>query len=243
MGLWSSRLRVLLAAALCAVSAGCASLPPGHHSDARDPWERYNRAVFAFNEDVDRAVLKPVAEAYRDYFPDVFKFLLGNFFGNLRDLTTAVHELLQGKPAEAGNAASRVLFNSTIGFFGLGDPASEMGFYKSAEDFGQTLAVWGAEPGPYLMLPLLGPSTVRDTLGTVVDVQLDPVAQIMADSADRSLSRVWAVIHRRAELLEAEGTFEALSFDRYIGLRDAYLARRRSQVYDGDPPPEPEKDD
>ncbi|MFN4959513.1 MAG: MlaA family lipoprotein, partial [Burkholderiales bacterium] len=105
---------------LVALNVGCASLPAGHVEDQRDPWERYNRAMFEFNDNVDRAVVKPVAEAYRDYVPELFQRALRNFFGNLRDITTALHHLLQGKPSEAGNSAARVLINTTIGILGLG---------------------------------------------------------------------------------------------------------------------------
>jgi phospholipid-binding lipoprotein MlaA len=230
-----------LAVTLLVTMSGCASLPAGHSPDERDPWERYNRAVYEFNDKVDKAIIKPVAEAYRDYVPDLFQFLIRNFFGNLRDIATSVHQLAQGKPAEAGQSAARVVFNSTIGFLGLGDPASEMGFAKTSEDFGQTFGVWGAKPGPYFVIPLLGPSTVRDTIGLGFDLSLDPKDAVFTVNADRTAATAVVAIDRRKELLEAEGTLDALAFDRYSSLRDTYLARRRSQVYDGDPPPLPAK--
>jgi len=240
----AKRATAILAAAAVLISvSGCASLPAGHSPDPRDPWERYNRAIYEFNDQVDRAVIKPVAEVYRDYFPDLFKFLLGNFFSNLKDVSTTVHHLAQGKPAQAGESASRVLFNTTIGFLGLGDPATEMGFMKSSEDFGQTLGVWGAEPGPYFMIPLLGPSTVRDTIGLGVDMSFDPMKEVIESGTERTAANALTVIDRRASLLQAQGTLEALSFDSYAGLRNAFLARRLSQVYDGDPPLAPVKED
>jgi phospholipid-binding lipoprotein MlaA len=223
--------------------SGCASLPAGHVADQRDPWERYNRAVFEFNDQVDRALIKPAAEIYRDYVPDLLQVTLRNFFGNLKDVATTVHQLLQGKPEEAGNAAARVIFNTTIGFLGLGDPASEMGYPKTVEDFGQTFGVWGAEPGPYFVLPLLGPSTVRDTVGTVLDFRLDPVDAVITDSTTEVVAYTSIALDRRVELLSAEDTLEALAFDRYMGVRNAFLARRRSQIFDGDPPPLPMKDE
>lgn len=230
-----------LAVALVVSISGCASLPAGHSPDDRDPWERYNRAVYEFNDKVDKAIIKPVAEAYRDYVPDLFQFLIRNFFGNLRDIATSVHHLAQGKPAEAGQSAARVLFNSTIGFLGLSDPATEMGFAKTSEDFGQTFGVWGAKPGPYFVIPLLGPSTVRDTVGLGFDLSLDPKDAVFSAGTDRTVATAVVAIDGRKELLQAEGTLDALAFDRYSSLRDTYLARRRSQVYDGDPPPLPEK--
>jgi phospholipid-binding lipoprotein MlaA len=223
--------------AMLAGLGGCASLPAGHVKDERDPWERYNRAVYTFNDTLDRNLIKPAAEIYRDYVPEVFQLLVRNFFGNLADVSTSIHHLLQGKPSEAGESAARVLFNTTLGFAGLGDPASEMGFAKTSEDFGQTLAVWGARPGPYFMLPLLGPSTVRDSFGTVADMRLDPVDGVIPSGDGRIAAFTLIALDRRKTLLGAEGTLDALSFDRYSGLRDAFLARRRSQVYDGDPPP------
>ncbi len=228
---------------LVALNVGCASLPAGHVEDQRDPWERYNRAMFEFNDNVDRAVVKPVAEAYRDYVPELFQRALRNFFGNLRDITTALHHLLQGKPSEAGNSAARVLINTTIGILGLGDPASGMGRPKTSEDFGQTFGRWGSEPGPYFVIPILGPSTVRDTVGTVLDFKLDPMGSVIEESAARNLAYGLIAVDRRKDLLDAQDTIEALSFDKYTGVRDAWLARRRSQVYDGDPPPRPTRDD
>lgn len=236
---WSKAVAALL---LVVMAAGCASLPAGHVADARDPWERYNRAVFEFNEQLDQTVIKPVATAYRDYVPDIVQTTLRNFFGNLKDIFTALHHLLQGKPSEAGNSAVRVMLNTTIGFLGLGDPASSIGFQKSSEDFGQTFGVWGAGPGPYFILPVLGPSTVRDTFGLVLDMKLDPIGLVIDDGTPRTATRIVLGIDRRAELLSAESTIESISFDRYMGIRNAYLARRRSQIYDGSPPPEKYED-
>jgi phospholipid-binding lipoprotein MlaA len=240
---WLTRLFRISALSVTLAVTGCASLPAGHIADSRDPWERYNRAMFEFNDNVDRAVVKPVAEAYRDYVPELVQVTLRNFFGNLRDVAVTIHQLLQGKPSEAGNSAARVLINTTIGFLGLGDPASEMGYQKTSEDFGQTFGRWGVEPGPYFVIPLLGPSTVRDTVGTIFDFRYNPVDGVISDTSDRNVAYGMIAIDRRKELLDAQGTIEALSFDKYTGVRDAWLAQRRSQVYDGDPPPLPFKDD
>lgn len=232
---------VLLTALMAA--AGCAHLPAGHISDPRDPWERYNRTVFEFNDSLDRAVIKPVAEAYRDYVPELAQRSLRNVFSNLRDVIITAHQLLQGKPQAAMTAGSRVLINSTIGALGLGDPASEMGLIKTNEDFGQTFGRWGIGPGPYFVLPLLGPSTVRDTIGTVADFSFDPIGSVFEQGAGRNIVYGLIAIDRRKDLLDAQDTIEALSFDRYSGVRDAWLARRRSLVYDGEPPPPKIKED
>ncbi|MFM8677560.1 MAG: VacJ family lipoprotein, partial [Burkholderiaceae bacterium] len=224
-------------------AAGCAHLPAGHIGDTRDPWERYNRAVFEFNDTLDRAVVKPVAEAYRDYVPELAQRSLRNVFSNLRDVIITAHQLLQGKPQAAMTAGSRVLINSTIGALGLGDPASEMGLIKTNEDFGQTFGRWGIGPGPYFVLPLLGPSTVRDTIGTLADFNFDPIGSVFEQGAGRNIVYGLIAIDRRKDLLDAQDTIEALSFDRYSGVRDAWLARRRSLVYDGEPPPIKIKED
>lgn len=234
--------RFVLPLALMA-AAGCAHLPAGHIGDPRDPWERYNRAVFEFNDTLDRAVVKPVAEAYRDYVPELAQRSLRNVFSNLRDVIITAHQLLQGKPQAAMTAGSRVLINSTIGALGLGDPASEMGLIKTNEDFGQTFGRWGIGPGPYFVLPLLGPSTVRDTIGTLADFNFDPIGSVFEQGAGRNIVYGLIAIDRRKDLLDAQDTIEALSFDRYSGVRDAWLARRRSLVYDGEPPPLKIKED
>ena len=235
-----SRLVIILS--LLAAS-GCASLPAGNISDPRDPWERYNRTVFDFNDGVDRAVVKPLAQAYRDYVPVLFQNSLRNFFSNLRDVIITAHQLLQAKPEAAATAGGRVLINTTIGILGLRDPASSMGLTKSNEDFGQTFGRWGVGPGPYFVLPLLGPSTLRDAVGTVADFSLDPIGSVFEQGAGRTLAYGLIAIDRRKDLLDAQDTIEALSFDRYSGVRDAWLARRRSLVYDGEPPPEKFKED
>lgn len=224
---------------LVSVVSGCATLPQGHVQDPRDPWERYNRAMFAFNEDADRLVIKPVSEAYRDYTPDLLQFLLRNFFSNLGDIATTIQYVLQGRPADAGNSAARVIFNTTIGFGGLGDPASEMGFQKTNKDFGMTLGYWGVESGPYFVWPILGPNTVRDSFGFVGDIIYDPMRDVIKTSDGRIASYVVEGMNRRIDLIRAEGTIDALSFDRYSSVRDAWLARRKNQIYDGNPPPEP----
>jgi phospholipid-binding lipoprotein MlaA len=221
-----------------ALAAGCASLPEGHQPDPRDPFERYNRAMFDFNTEVDEAVLKPVAQGYRNHVPDLIQKGVGNFFGNLSDMVTTIHHLLQGEGTKAGQTAGRVLVNTTIGILGLADPASDMGLPKTKEDFGQTFGRWGAEPGAYIVLPLLGPSTARDAVGMVADIATDPFDQIFTvDTPTAWGVRGTRVIDIRAGLLGMESTLDVLSFDRYLSVRDAYLARRAQQVSNGESAP------
>jgi phospholipid-binding lipoprotein MlaA len=144
-------------------------------SEINDPWEDFNRGVFNFNESLDRAILKPVAQGYRFIMPDVAEQGVSNFFDNLRDVVTFFNNVLQLKPVEATQDLSRVLINTTIGIGGLFDVASTMNIPKNDEDFGQTLGAWGVESGPYLVLPLFGPSTVRDGVGIIPDMYLDPL--------------------------------------------------------------------
>jgi len=222
---------------VAALLGGCATA--GGPAAGRDPLEPMNRAVFEFNDAVDRAVLKPVAKAYHDRLPEDFRAIVGNFFGNLADLWTAVNQLLQGKPAEAASDLSRFAINSTLGFAGLADIATPAGFDKHHEDFGQTLGRWGVPTGPYLVLPLLGPSNFRDAPARIADAQGDLVLTI--DSAGRRNNAIVVrTIDDRAGLLRAERLVEGAALDRYAFIRDGYLQRRRNLVYDGNPPMSPD---
>lgn len=232
-------LRLALISGLLLIASGCASLPSSHVASPKDPWERYNRAIFSFNDGFDRTVFKPVSETYRDYVPDVVQITLRNFISNIADVATSVHFLLQGRPSDAGNSAARVLLNTTIGFLGLADPATEMGFLKTRKDFGLTFGYWGLEPGPYFVLPFLGPSSVRDGVGTLLDFGLNPRDAVITDQSARYALTGVNAVNLRIDIMGAEEALKAISFDRYIGVREAYLARRRSLVYDGDPPPSP----
>lgn len=195
-----------------------------------DPWEGYNRAMFSFNDALDRAILKPVAKGYRFVMPDIAEKGVNNFFENLSDVGTMVNNILQGKPDRAIVDFTRVLVNTTVGIGGLIDVATAMDLPKHDEDFGQTLGVWGLDSGPYLVLPLLGPSSLRDGVGLVPDFMLDPVQQVDDDEVRLALSLV-RVIDTRAELLKAE---EVISGDRYSFIRDAYMQRREFAVNDGE---------
>ncbi len=231
--------RLLLAGLALAGSmlGGCATAEVSNPSKD-DPFEAVNRQVFAFNDTVDRYALRPVARAYDRVVPEVFQFVIGNVFSNLTDGYTAVNQLLQGKPRDAMQDLSRFVINSTWGMLGLGDVASSIGLRKHNEDFGQTLGVWGLPSGPYLVLPFLGPSTARDAPARFVDARFDPVWQDIADIGARNTAYGLRLIAIRANLLDAERTLRGVTLDRYTLFRDGYLQRRRSAVYDGDPPDE-----
>lgn len=234
--------RAAVAGAMLLGAVGCASLPQGSQPVARDPFERVNRSVFVFNDTLDRAVTRPAARAYEAVVPEFVRGYVGNFFGNVGDVFTAVNQLLQGKPAQAVSDAGRVLVNTTFGLVGLIDIASELGMDKHREDFGQTLGRWGIASGPFLMLPVLGPSSVRDGVGLVADIATDPLRSIPLED-ERTYLFMLRLIDTRQSLLGAERVVEGAALDRYSFLRDAYLQRRRNQVYDGDPPPQDDPQD
>ena len=210
----------------------CASVPPGSTADRRDPFERYNRAMFSFNKTVDDKVLKPVATGYVDVIPDLVRTAISNFFGNIGDVWTAVNNYLQGKPREGTNDLARVVLNSTFGIVGLIDVATPAGLVQHEEDFGQTLGVWGVKSGPYLVLPILGASTVRDGLARPVDLYADPITQIDSAGVENSL-RALRLVDDRATLLYSTRMMEDAALDPYLFVRDAYLQRRESRVRDG----------
>jgi phospholipid-binding lipoprotein MlaA len=203
-----------------------------------DPFEGFNRGVQAFNDGVDNVVLQPVATAYRDVVPSFARTAIGNFFGNLGDGWSAVNHLLQGKLEPALNMTLRMAVNTTFGLGGVLDVAGEAGLERQSEDFGQTLGVWGVPPGPYLVLPLLGPSTVRDAGGRVLDMHEDTSLRYTHDEAVRNSGLALNIVDTRARLLGATRLLDDIALDRYSFLRDAYLARRLNQVYDGNPPEE-----
>lgn len=204
--------------------------------DEFDPWERGNRKVFAFNEGVDRYLVRPVARGYVAVTPSGVRQMVGNFFGNLRLPWSATNSLLQGKPRDSGRNLSRFLVNSTVGLLGLFDPASKFGIHEQQEDFGQTLAVWGVSQGPYLVLPFIGPSSVRDGFGGGVDGYLSANSYYVRTESEYR-PQILELIDLRAQLLQIEG-FVADAYDPYIFMRDAYRQRRIHAIHDGDPPPE-----
>jgi phospholipid-binding lipoprotein MlaA len=214
--------------------AGCASTAD---SDPRDPLEPMNRAVYRFNEVVDEAVAKPVAIAYRDVVPAPARGFVRNFFGNIADVFIGANNLLQGKVGDGLLDWFRVAVNTVMGPLGINDWASEMGIEKHNEDFGQTFGWWGAGPGPYLVLPILGSSTVRDGVGTAIDMAVDPVGEVSPIRL-RNTMVVTRLVGVRADLLDASRILEEAALDKYTFQRDFYLQRRRSLVYDGSPPRE-----
>ena len=217
--------------ALVFALGGCATNNP------RDPLEPFNRAMFTFNDKLDEVALKPTAEAYSK-LPSFVQTGVGNFFGNLEDVPTALNNFLQGKVADGFSDVMRVAVNTFLGFGGLLDIASEAGIYKHKEDFGQTLGKWGVQSGPYVMLPFLGASTLRDTVVLPVDTEIDPWHHARPVRS-RNVGSVVRVVDQRAVLLDASSLLEDAALDRYAFVRDAYLQRRQSKVYDGEPPETP----
>ena len=200
-----------------------------------DRFEGFNRAMFSVNEALDKYALRPVAQAYDTVSPLPVKAGIGNFFGNVGELWVGANSALQGKVDDAGSSFARLLINSSVGIFGLFDVASELGFERYNEDFGQTLAVWGVDDGPYLFLPLIGSRTTRDFAGWAVDVYTDPLSDVRPASV-RVGANVLRVVDIRAGLLPADKVLEEAALDKYAYVRDAYLQRRRSLIYDGRPP-------
>lgn len=197
--------------------------------DEADPWEGFNRAMFSFNDTLDRYALKPVARGYKAIMPNILETGVSNFFGNLSDVGTMFNNALQFKGDAAAQDLARVVFNTTIGLGGIIDVATPMGLPEHNEDFGQTLGYWGVATGPYLVLPLLGPSNIRDGIGLIPDSMVDPVGEI---DPIRTRNQLYGlrIIDTRASLLAAE---QLLNGDRYTAMRDAYLQRREFLVNDG----------
>ncbi len=228
----SQILRVAAVTAVLFVS-GCATL--SGPSPKADPFESFNRASFKVNEKLDEVLLKPVAQGYVAVTPVFVRAGVSNAFNNVGDVNTAFNNLLQGKVGNAFSDLGRVLVNSTLGVLGLWDVASPMGLEKHEEDFGQTLGKWGVASGPYLVLPLMGPSTLRDALGRPVDSALGYYRHIDHRRTANSLF-VTEIISVRANLLNASDTLETAALDKYNFLRDAYLQRRLGKIYDGQAP-------
>ncbi|MDD4928271.1 MAG: VacJ family lipoprotein [Gallionella sp.] len=210
---------------------GCASTRP---LNPADPLESFNRGVYTFNDTLDKAVVKPVAQGYNKVMPDLAKTMVINFFSNLDDVVVTANDLLQFKFVQGFSDGMRVLVNSTVGIGGLIDVAS-MNLDKHNEDFGQTLGYWGIKSGPYLVIPVLGPSTLRDSIGDIGDSQISPIARTQ-HVRTRNQLYLTRGIKRRAQLLTDENLLDGTIMDRYSFIRDAYLQRRENRVYDGNPP-------
>lgn len=218
------------------VAGGCAS-----NGDPRDPLEPMNRAVFHFNDGVDHLLIKPAAELYQGrLIPQFVRNGVRNFFSNINDVIVMVNDLLQGKFAEAESDLGRIVINSTAGILGVMDVATDAGLPKRQEDLGQTLGVWGFDTGAYLVLPIFGPSSVRDTVGWVGDAYTWPLAYVKPNRLRNTLAGV-RIVQLRADLLAATAVLEAAALDPYTFTREAYFQRRLNLVYDGNPPPEKEE--
>ena len=223
------RILIMLAATTL---VGCAST---HTKNPADPLESFNRGVYQFNDALDKAIVKPVAQGYGTVMPTPGKMMVNNFFSNLDDLIVAINDLLQFKFTQAASDGSRFLFNSTFGVFGLIEVTNRL--EKHNEDFGQTLGYWGIGNGPYIVLPILGPSTLRDGIGLVADSRPSKLRRIDHMRTRNQMFLSKAISHRE-QLLDQEKVLDEAAIDRYEFIRDAYLLRRKSLVYDGNPPRE-----
>ncbi len=229
----SAMVRVVLLT-LVVVLQACSAVP---YKDPRDPMESWNRSVFKFNDAVDAAVVKPVATAYRDTLPHWMRTGVTNFFNNLEDLWSGVNNALQLRAVDTADSFGRVVINTTMGFGGLLDVASEMGMERHPANFGLTLGRWGVGSGPFVVIPLLGSSTLRDTAALSVEYQGSLVRRIDDDGTRNALT-ILNLVDTRASFLKAGEVVEGAALDKYSFTRDAYLQRRRNQVYDGNPPDE-----
>ena len=239
-------IRTIATAILMLSLAGCATIPQTAPHDPHDPWERMNRGTQRFNDAIDRAVMKPVATGYRRFVPRVVRTGVSNLLGHLEFPTTIVNDLLQLKFRDTAADIGRFALNSTLGIGGLLDPATRVGIPRNNEDFGQTLGRWGVPAGPYLVLPMFGPSTLRDAPALAADAQTDLRVQLNVDTTTRVALSVMTVVDERVSLLTIDAALDS-AFDRYAFTRNAWLQRREYQVRDGEVPEEaplePEPDD
>jgi phospholipid-binding lipoprotein MlaA len=225
----------IVPALLAIALGGCAVAKPRND----DPWEGFNRKMYAFNDAADKTVIRPVAAGYRKITSANVRRVIGNFYDNIKMPITIVNNVLQGDPRRAARNTGRFVVNTTVGFVGLFDPASEMNLPLDETDFGVTLAKWGVPDGPYLVLPLVGSTTVRDFWRLPVDQYFDPL-QWYADEHDFNynaeyLPSVFYLVTLRARGIEAEGLLEGV-YDPYVFYRDAYRQRRLYEIFDGQPP-------
>ncbi len=219
--------RALSVAALALSLTGCAT------TAEKDPYEKFNRSMFTFNDSIDRNALKPAATAYKTVAPGFVQTGVNNFFGNLADVWSGANNLMQGKGERGLSDFTRVVINTTFGLGGVIDWASDAGLQKYSEDFGQTLGYWGMPSGPYVMLPLLGPSTLRDTAALPVDIAADPWGYGIPGNV-QAAGVVLRVVDQRAVLLDATNLMEEAALDRYEFIRDGYLQQRKARVFDGE---------
>lgn len=204
-------------------------------ADDFDPIEDVNRVTYSFNELFDNTIFEPLSRAYKAYIPDFAQTGVRNFFGNLRDVQTLANQIIQLKPIDSANTLGRIIINSSIGIGGLVDVSSSLGITTKDEDFGQTMAVWGVPDGPYVVLPFLGPSTLRDSLGIFVDISSDSNMINKMNGSELITANTLNAIDRRVELLPTTDLFKQ-SDDPYTSMRSTYLQNRRYEIFDGNPP-------
>ncbi|PCJ49967.1 MAG: ABC transporter [Gammaproteobacteria bacterium] len=228
-----NKLPNLFGSILILILSGCAT-STDNYSDPNDPFESFNRASYRFNKAVDKVILKPVTKGYDAIAPMPVKVGVSNFFSNLGEIPTIFNGLLQGKIADAFSDTGRFLINSTLGLAGIMDVATDLGIEENDEDFGQTLGAWGFDSGAYIMLPLLGPTTIRDSLGIPLDGYLS-FSRYVDHVPTRNTLYLARIVDLRYRLLPIDGQLED-ALDEYTFVKDAFLMHREYQVYDGDPP-------
>jgi phospholipid-binding lipoprotein MlaA len=239
----TKKTRVAVGITLAFLLGGCTSIPEDQR-DPRDPLESYNRAMFAFNTDLDNAFIKPIAKGYKAVVPAPVDKGVTNFFDNVSDVNSAINNLLQFKVSRFGTDVGRIIVNSTVGVVGLMDVATNLGLPSYKEDFGQTFGYWGDVDSPYLVLPVLGPSTLRDTIGLPGDIAANPFFHVWDASSPANWGMISLdVIDTRADLLPASDILETAATDPYTFTRDAFLQKRRYAIFDGNPPPDPAEED
>ena len=226
------RLCLLLGVGMLLLLQACATVKS---ADARDPWEPMNRSIYQFNDAIDTVALKPAAQLYVKVLPSMVRTGVGNFLGNLGDVWSMANSALQLKGQATAETFMRINVNTFFGLAGLLDVATEMGLEKRREDFGQTLGYWGVQPGPYVVLPLFGPSTLRDALAFPVDMQGN-VTNSLSDQATRNALFVTRLVDTRAGLLKTVDAIKASSLDPYSFVRDGFLQKRLNDIHDGNPP-------
>lgn len=243
-GTWAALIGLLLVALSgCATTVSAppavdppASAPaPAPQTSKADPWERWNRKVYSFNDAIDTAVIRPVATTYVKVVPQPIRTGVNNFYGNFSDAWSAVNNMLQGKIGDGLQDVMRVGTNTVFGVAGLFDIASEVGLDRHGEDFGQTLGRWGIGAGPYIVWPLLGPSSLRDSIAMPLDRAVSPGLAFSGDALRYGLTGL-GLVNERANLLPTTRMLDDMALDKYSFVRDAYLQRRRSLVYDGNEP-------
>ncbi|MFN8955573.1 MAG: VacJ family lipoprotein [Burkholderiales bacterium] len=226
------RFSLLLGVGMLLLLQACATVKS---ADARDPWEPMNRSIYQFNDAIDTVALKPAAQLYVKVLPSMVRTGVNNFLGNLADVWSIANSAMQLKGQATAETFIRINVNTFMGLGGILDVASEMGIEKRREDFGQTLGYWGVKPGPYVVLPLFGPSTLRDALAFPVDMQ-GSVTQSLSDEATRNGLLAVRLVDMRSGLLRTVDAIKAASLDPYSFVRDAYLQKRQNDIYDGNPP-------